>query len=56
MLGLGGGGDFVVWTVNRNDRTNDELAKIDKGQKMTVVGEFDDGGDLGVELAKCKLT
>ena len=34
-----------MWTVNCNDMTNDELAKIDKGQKVTVVGEFDDGGD-----------
>ena len=45
-----------MWTVNCNDGTNDELAKIDKGQMVTVVGAFDDGGDLGVELATCKLT
>lgn len=52
---IGGGGDFVLFTVNCNDQSSKDVAKIKKGQKITVVGAFDDGGDLGVELSDCKI-
>ena len=53
ILRLGGKWDIVG--VNCNDMPTDELATLKQGQTVTVVGEFDDGGDLGVEVANCKL-
>ena len=44
-----------ILTVNCNDMTADEAAKLTKGSTATVVGQFDDGGDLGVELKNCTL-
>jgi hypothetical protein len=55
VLRLGGGGDFVFLTVNCHDMSTDELATLNKGDTATVIGEFDDGGDLGVEVNDCKL-
>lgn len=52
---IGDGGDFVLFTVNCNDQSSKDVSKIKKGQKITVVGAFDDGGDLGVELSDCKI-
>lgn len=55
ILALGGGGDFELFTVNCNDMSTDELATLNTGQTVTVVGQFDDGGDLGVEVSDCVL-
>jgi hypothetical protein len=33
-----------------------ELSTLKKGNKTTVIGEFDDGGDLGVDVKDCKLS
>lgn len=55
ILQLGAGTDFEIVTVNCNDMSTDELSTINKGDKVTVIGEFDDGGDLGVEVSDCKL-
>lgn len=52
---IGGGGQFEMFTVNCNGQSADAVAKIKKGQKITVVGKFDDGGDLGVELEPCEV-
>ena len=52
---IGGGGDFELITVNCNDQSSGDVSKIKKGQKITVIGAFDDGGDLGVELADCTI-
>lgn len=45
--------DFL--TVDCHDMSNDELATLKVGQTVTVLGTFDDGGDLGVEVNDCKL-
>jgi hypothetical protein len=55
ILSLGGGGDFEFLFVNCNDMSTDELSTLNKGQTVTVIGEFDDGGDLGVEVKDCHL-
>lgn len=55
VLRLGGGSDFELVTVNCNDMSTEELSTINKGDSVTVIGEFDDGGDLGVEVKDCKL-
>jgi hypothetical protein len=53
ILRLGGKWDIVG--VNCNDMSTDELATLKQGQTVTVIGKFDDGGDLGVEVADCQL-
>jgi hypothetical protein len=55
ILRMADGGEYVFLTVNCNDMSTDELSTLKKGQKVTVIGEFDDGGDLGVEVSDCKL-
>lgn len=52
---IGAGTNFDLITVNCNGQSSKDVSKIKKGQKITVVGEFDDGGDLGVELKPCKI-
>jgi hypothetical protein len=54
VIQVNGGGDFEFTSVNCNDQAPGDVAKIQIGQQITVVGEFDDGGDLGVELKNCK--
>lgn len=44
-----------ILTVNRNDMAANDVAKLTKGSTATVVGQFDDGGDLGVERSDCTL-
>jgi hypothetical protein len=53
ILRLGKKWDLIG--VNCNDMPTDELATLQQGQTVTVVGNFDDGGDLGVEVANCHL-
>ena len=53
ILRLGGKWDIVG--VNCNDMPTEELATLKQGQNVTVIGQFDDGGDLGVEVADCRL-
>ena len=55
VIQVNGGGDFEFTNVNCNDQAPEDVAKIKIGQQITVVGEFDDGGDLGVELKDCKV-
>ena len=55
IVQIGGGGKFEVFTVNCNGQSSKAVAKIKKGDKITVVGVFDDGGDLGVELEPCEI-
>lgn len=50
ILRLTGGGDFEFLSVNVEGLSEDELSTIKTGQTVTVIAEFDDGGDLGVEM------
>ncbi len=54
VIQVNGGGDFEFTSVNCNDQAPEDVAKIQIGQQITVIGTFDDGGDLGVELKDCK--
>lgn len=55
VIQIGGGSDFEIFTVNADDQSQADVASIKKGQKITVVGEFEDGGDLGVELKNATI-
>lgn len=50
ILSVAGGGDFEILTVNFRDVPEKQLDKLDTGDKVTVIGDFKDGGDLGVEI------
>lgn len=50
ILGLTDGSDFAFLTVRVHDIPQKELLKLKVGQKVTIIGEFDDGGSLGVDL------
>jgi hypothetical protein len=54
-LQMGGGGEYEILTVNCHGIPNDELSALSTGEDVTVVGQFDDGGSLGVEMKKCRL-
>ncbi|MCW2738621.1 hypothetical protein [Nocardioides sp.] len=55
VVNVGAGSDFEFVTVNCDDQASKDVASLKKGQKITVVGDFEDGGDLGVELENCKI-
>jgi hypothetical protein len=55
VIRVGAGTQFDFITVNCNDQSQSDVTSIKKGQDITVVGKFDDGGDLGVELKDCKV-
>ena len=55
VIQIGEGGDWVVWTVNCDDQPADVAAQISRGATITVRGEFEDGGDLGVEMKGCEI-
>ncbi len=55
ILRLGGGGAWEILTLDCYDMSTAELATLKKGETVNVVGEFDDGGDLGVEVKNCSL-
>ena len=55
IIQVGSGSDYEFTYVNCNDISSSVAAKVNKGAKVSVLGEFDDGGDLGVELKDCSL-
>lgn len=55
ILRIGTGEQFAFLNVNCNGMSTDELSTLSVGDDVTAIGKFDDGGDLGVELKKCKL-
>lgn len=55
VLMVGSGGEFEFLTVNCHDVPKSQLSALKTGQNVTVIGEFDDGGDLGVELQDCEV-
>jgi hypothetical protein len=50
VVQIGGGTDFEFFTVNADDQKSEDVVDLKKGDKITVEGEFEDGGDLGVEM------
>jgi hypothetical protein len=55
ILMINNGGDFELLSVSCRDMSQDVLSTLKTGASVTVIGDFDDGGDLGVELNNCKL-
>ena len=55
VIQIGEGGDWVMWTVNCDDQPAEVAAEIAPGATITVRGEFEDGGDLGVEMKGCQV-
>lgn len=55
VLRISNGDEFSFLTVNCNDMDQKELSKLTVGNEVTAVGQFDDGGDLGIELKKCEI-
>lgn len=55
IIEIGSGDPYEFTYVNCDDQTSAVAAKIKKGQKVTVTADFEDGGDLGVEVKNCNL-
>lgn len=55
VIQVSGGGQWAIWTVNCNDQSADVAASIKVKSPITVIGKFDDGGDLGIELKDCEV-
>jgi hypothetical protein len=55
IVQVGAGSNFEIIFVNCNDQSQSDVVSIKKGQDITVVGDFYDGGDLGVELRNCVI-
>ena len=55
VVQVGSGAQFAVWTVNCDDQSSKAVSSLKKGDDITVVGGFEDGGDLGVELEGCRI-
>lgn len=55
VLMIGDGSEYAFTFVNCNDMSKKALSKLTVGNKVTAIGTFDDGGDLGVELKKCTV-
>lgn len=53
VINIGGGTEYEFFTVNCDDQPSKVVSSMNKGQNITVVGDFEDGGDLGVELKNC---
>jgi hypothetical protein len=55
ILRVGTGDEWEFFSVDFYDIGADSLSSVDKGDKVTVVGEFSDGGDLGVTVRIARL-
>lgn len=55
VVQIGGGGQFEFFTVNCDDQKAGDVSALKKGDDITVLADFEDGGDLGVELKHCNI-
>lgn len=53
VVQLDDGSEFSFATVNCNDVPTDQAAAVTPDSTITIRGNFDDGGDLGIELNDC---
>ncbi len=56
VLNMTDGDEWAILTVSVYDMPSAELAKIKVGQTVSVIAEFDDGGDLGVTMKNGHLS
>lgn len=47
--------EYAFTTVNCDGQSAEDVAKLKIGQQITVGGDFQDGGDLGIELGGCHI-
>ncbi len=52
-VSIQGGGDFEILSINCRGVADKYLETLEPNQDVTVIGEFKDGGDLGVEMKSC---
>lgn len=52
---LDDGSQYSFLNVNCNDLTAAQAATVTSGTTVTVRGQFQDGGDLGVEIKNCQI-
>lgn len=55
VIQLSDGSEWAMWTVNCDDQDADAVKALKVGQKLTVLGKFEDGGDLGIEMKGCRV-
>lgn len=55
LLNITDGGEFEFLSVTCHDMSTDVLSALSVGDSITVIGDFDDGGDLGVQMKNCKV-
>jgi hypothetical protein len=55
IVQIGSGGQFEFLTVNCDDQSSEDVSSLQKGDDITVLADFEDGGDLGVELKDCSI-
>jgi hypothetical protein len=46
---------YAFATINCDGQSAEDVANLKVGQKITVGGDFQDGGDLGIELGGCHV-
>ncbi|WP_195909019.1 hypothetical protein [Microlunatus sp. Gsoil 973] len=49
------GEEYELLSVQCYDIPNGQLAKVSKGDTVTVIGRFDDGGDFGVKITDAEI-
>lgn len=52
-VSIQGGGDFEILSINCRGVADKYLEGLEPNQDVTVIGEFEDGGDLGIEMKSC---
>lgn len=55
VVNVSDGNEYAIFTVDCDDQKSKDVTPLKKGQKITVVGNFEDGGDLGVDLDNCSI-
>jgi tRNA_anti-like len=55
VLNIGTGAEFEILTVTCEGIPKAKLTKLSEGDKVTMTGDFKDGGDLGVNLNRCTM-
>lgn len=55
VVEINGGGDFEFLSVSCEDQKAADVSSLSKGEDITVVADFEDGGDLGVLTENCTI-
>ena len=55
LLNITDGGEYELFSVTCHNMDNGVLSTLAVGNPITVIGDFKDGGDLGVDLQDCKV-